>query len=57
VADLVDLNDLDLSPEQRRAEQVLMLRRGLRGEAVADAEQLAEWWPWIVGCGRQGCDC
>jgi hypothetical protein len=46
----VDLDALDLAPHQRRcAEHLLTVRRGLRGEAVIDADQQAELWPWILG--------
>jgi hypothetical protein len=48
----VILDDLGLDPPQRRrAEQLLTLRRGLRGEVVVDTDQLAECWPWVVADG------
>jgi hypothetical protein len=62
MAEPVDLDTLDLTPAQRRlAERVLTVRRGLDGETVVDADQLAELWPWILDsepakdCPEGGC--
>jgi hypothetical protein len=51
----ISLDDIDLSAAQRRrAEEVLVVRRGLAGESVVDAEEWEEWVDWILGNGAAG---
>jgi hypothetical protein len=58
VADIVDLATLDLDAAQRlRVGRVLVVRHGLHGEEVADAEPLDEWLPIIVGDGLPEFSC